>query len=149
MLMMLSCAMLPDIWASSKNRAFASTSAQPCSVRIFTATGRPITVSRARYTCDIPPPKNFSSSYLPMRAGRSTLFGHLRHTLHTGEIAPEEDRDRSKIQIESSRSRVSRLSGKAQRQIPFHVVARTGGLELLSSAEEPEWSPQTLKRCRR
>ena len=41
------------------------------SVRILTATVRPMTVSRARYTCDMPPPRNSSNSYFPMRAGSS------------------------------------------------------------------------------
>src|SRR6185295_16873731 len=144
MLMMFSCAMLPDICASSRNRAFASASAQPCSVRIFTATGRPITVSRARYTCDIPPPRNFSSSYLPMRAGRSTLFGHLRHTLHSGKIATEENRDRSKIQIESGRVRFARITAEGQPQVPSQVVAGSCRLKLLGVTKQPEGRPKSL-----
>src|ERR1041385_4098370 len=69
MLRTLSCARLPAMRASARNRALTSSSSQPCSVRIFTATVRPITVSRARYTCDMPPPRNSSSSYLPIFAG--------------------------------------------------------------------------------
>src|ERR1700688_1619736 len=57
--------------ASSRKRVFASGSAAAVSVRIFSATRRPRTLSLARYTRDMPPPRNPSTSYLPTRDGCS------------------------------------------------------------------------------
>src|ERR1035438_6417774 len=73
---MLSWEMLPAMRASARKRALTSSSWQPASVRILTATVRPMTVSRARYTWDMPPPRNSSSSYLPILAG-SCMLGIL------------------------------------------------------------------------
>src|SRR6185312_15879597 len=61
--------MPPAILASCRKRALDSGSADASSVRIFTTTSRSITVSRARYTCDIPPPRKSRSSYLPIMEG--------------------------------------------------------------------------------
>src|SRR5205809_86945 len=61
--------MPPAILASCRKRALDSGSAEASSVRILTTTSRSITVSRARYTCDIPPPRKSSSSYLPIIEG--------------------------------------------------------------------------------
>src|ERR1700681_3081418 len=57
--------------ASSRKRILASGSAAAVSVRILSATRRPRTLSLARYTRDIPPPRNSSTSYLPTRDGCS------------------------------------------------------------------------------
>src|ERR1700676_1115116 len=57
--------------ASSRKRALASGSAAAASVRILSATRRPRTLSLARYTRDMPPPSNSSTSYLPTRDGCS------------------------------------------------------------------------------
>src|ERR1035441_7109050 len=81
MLMTFSWVTLAAVRASARKRSRASSSCAACSVRIFTATVRPMTVSKARYTCDIPPPRNSCSSYLPRRAGscikvKETLCKH-------------------------------------------------------------------------
>src|SRR5579872_3100470 len=57
--------------ASSKKRVLASGSAAALSVRILSATRRPRTLSLARYTRDMPPPRNSSTSYFPTRDGCS------------------------------------------------------------------------------
>src|SRR5579885_1250388 len=62
--------MLLAVRASSRKRLRKSRSLLPASVRILSATVRPNSVSVARYTCAIPPPKYSRSSYFPIRAGR-------------------------------------------------------------------------------
>src|SRR3981081_2207116 len=57
--------------ASSKKRALASGSVEAVSAKILSATRRPRTLSLARYTRDMPPPRNSSTSYLPTRDGCS------------------------------------------------------------------------------
>src|SRR5450759_2394066 len=71
--------------ASCRKRSFVSESPQPSGVRILTATVLPITVSLARYTCDMPPPRNSRSSYLPRRAGSCMLLGGFRRTTQDRE----------------------------------------------------------------
>src|SRR5882724_5063838 len=68
---MFSCAMLEASRASWRNFALASGSLAADSPRILSATRRPKTLSLARYTRDIPPPRYSSTSYLPMREGCS------------------------------------------------------------------------------
>src|SRR4051812_46550223 len=63
--------MLEASRASCRKRSLAPGSAQAASVKILSATSRPRTLSRARYTRDIPPPKSSSISYLPTRDGCS------------------------------------------------------------------------------
>src|ERR1700681_2448945 len=57
--------------SSSRKRALASGTAAAVSVRILSPTRRPRTLSLARYTRDMPPPRNSSTSYLPTRDGCS------------------------------------------------------------------------------
>src|ERR1700730_4893912 len=68
--------MPPAILASCRKLVLDSASAEASSVRIFTTTSRSITVSRARYTCDIPPPRNSRSSYLPIIEGSGMGSNH-------------------------------------------------------------------------
>src|SRR5579862_572508 len=104
--------MPPAILASCRKRALDSGSAEASSVRIFTTTGRSITVSRARYTCDIPPPRKSSSSYLPI------IEGSCIGSNDTGETQAEIDHDHHQQRDDAAQKRQSALGPQRRWEPP-------------------------------